>query len=82
MIPGKPVGFSEIAWPSMQEFGGEQAQADFIDMLGGELTEGYSVEFIMWPWMYDLSTGDYTGLIQMDGTQKLGYLAWERLAGV
>jgi hypothetical protein len=82
LMPGKPLGFSEIAWPSMQEFGGEQAQADFIEVLGGNLTKGYDVEFIMWPWLCDLSAGDYTGLIQRDGIQKLGYQAWEKLAGV
>ena len=47
MMPGKPIGFTEIAWPSMTQFGGEQAQADFITRLGGDLTDGHDVEFIM-----------------------------------
>ena len=80
MLPGKPLGFSEIAWPSMTEFGGEQAQADFIERLGGGLTEGLDVEFIMWPWLSDLGEGDYTGLIQRDGSEKQGYQAWIELA--
>lgn len=80
MLPDKPLGFSEIMWPSMTEFGGEQAQADFIEMLGGSLTEGVDVEFIMWPWLSDLGEGDYTGLFQRDGTQKLGYQAWVELS--
>ena len=80
MMPGKPIGFTEIAWPSMTQFGGEQAQADFITRLGGDLTDGHDVEFIMWPWLCDLSEGDYTGLIQRDGTQKMGYQAWVALS--
>lgn len=74
-LPGKPIGFSEIAWTSMETFGGEQAQADFINGLS-ELTTGLDLEFIMWPWLSDLTEGDTTGLIKRDGTEKLGYLAW------
>ena len=81
LMPGKPVGFSEITWPSMVEFGGEQAQVDFINRLDGDLTGGFDVEFIMWPWMSDLAETDYTGLIQRDGTLKQGYHAWVDLAG-
>ncbi len=79
-MPGKPVGFSEISWPSMTQFGGEQAQSDFIYLLDGELTEGLDVEFIMWPWLSDLSEADTTGLIQRDSTQKQGYSAWVDIA--
>ena len=79
-MPGKPVGFSEIAWPSMSQFGGEQAQADFIYLLDGDQTEGLDLEFIMWPWLCDLSEADTTGLIQRDGTLKLGYAAWVDIA--
>jgi hypothetical protein len=78
--PGKPVGFSEITWPSMAQFGGEQAQADFIMQLEMELTNGLDVEFIMWPWLSDLAMEDYTGLIHRDGSKKLGYKAWISLS--
>ena len=75
-LPGNPLGFSEIAWPSMTQFGGEQSQVDFIERLDGDLTERLEIEFIMWPWLSDLAESDYIGLIQRDGTQKLGYYAW------
>ena len=29
-VPNKPLGFSELGWPSLEAFGGEQGQADFI----------------------------------------------------
>ncbi len=79
-LPGKPVGFSEIMWPSMPQFGGEQAQADFIVQIGGELVNGLDVEFIIWPWLSDLTDADYTGLLNHDGTNKLGYNAWRSLS--
>lgn len=37
-LPDKPVGFSELGWPSMEVFGGEQAHADFITQVAGRLT--------------------------------------------
>ena len=37
-MPGKPFGFSEIAWPSLDAFGGEQGQASFIEQVAGRLT--------------------------------------------
>ena len=81
LMQGKPVGFSEITWPSMTEFGGEQAQVDFITRLDGDLTSGFDMEFIMWPWLSDLTDTDTVGLIQRDGTPKQGYTAWIELAG-
>jgi len=82
-MPGKPFGFSEIAWPSMQAFGGEQAQADFIAQATGRLTRdrGINLELFGWPWLHDLDENDSTGLIKMDGTEKLGYAAWKNLSG-
>ncbi len=74
-LPDKPLGFTEIAGTSMEPFGGEQGQADFINMLN-ELTEDVEVEFIMWPWLSDLSDLDETGLISREGIMKKGYYAW------
>ncbi|MCW4012177.1 MAG: hypothetical protein NWF07_04200, partial [Candidatus Bathyarchaeota archaeon] len=74
-LPGKPLGYSEIAWTSMEYFGGEQGQADFINRLP-ELSTGIDLEFVMWPWLSDLTEEDTTGLIKRDGTEKLGYFAW------
>jgi len=81
LMPGKPVGFSEITWPSVTDFGGEQTQANFITLLDTEYTIGFDVEFIMWPWLSDLVDTDTVGLIQRDGTPKQGYAAWVELAG-
>jgi hypothetical protein len=77
-MPGKPLGFSEVAWPSMEAFGGEHAQADFLELLTGELTldQGVDLELLMWPWLHDLNVDDHTGLIRRDGTPKLGYEKW------
>jgi len=42
-LPDKPLGFSELGWPSMDVFGGEQAQADFITQVVGRLTRGQEI---------------------------------------
>ncbi len=82
-MPGKPFGFSEIAWPSMPAFGGEQGQADFILQATGRLTRdrGISLDLFGWPWLHDLNENDSIGLIKIDGTEKLGYVAWKKLSG-
>lgn len=76
LIPGKRLAFSEVTWPSTGAFGGEQAQADFIPLLVDELTQdqGVDLEFMMWPWLHDI--GQDVGLIESDGTEKLGYSVW------
>jgi hypothetical protein len=79
-MPGKPFGFSEIMWPSMDAFGGEAAQAEFIASLP-ELTTGQGVdlELLMWSWLHDLGETDYTGLIGNDGAEKAGLAEWMSL---
>jgi hypothetical protein len=42
-MPGKPFGFSEIAWPSLNSLGGEQAQANFITQAVGRLTRDQGI---------------------------------------
>lgn len=37
-MPDKPFGFSEVCWPSIDAFGGERGQADFIIEVSGRLT--------------------------------------------
>jgi hypothetical protein len=81
ILPSKPLGFSEIAWPSMVQFGGELSQVDFIERLSMDMTYRLDLEFIMWSWLTDLASNDYIGLIQRDGTQKIGYQTWITLAG-
>jgi hypothetical protein len=79
-LPSKTLGFSEIMWPSMTQFGGEQAQTNFIQQLDGELLNGLELEFIMWSWLTDLDEGDYTGLIHRNGAEKQAYQAWKSLS--
>jgi hypothetical protein len=81
-IPGKPLGFSEVAWPSLEAFGGEQSQADFLSEVCGRLTQDRGVELRLlgWPWLHDLDNNDCTGLIKRDGTQKLAYGVWESIS--
>ena len=81
-MPGKPVGFSEVAWPSLEAFGGEQSQADFLRELCGRLTHdnGAELRLLGWPWLHDLDDNDYTGLIRKDGTVKLAYGVWKGIS--
>jgi hypothetical protein len=78
MVPGKPIAFTEIAWPSHPAFGGEVGQAEFIRMIPG-LLDGLDVEFVMWPWLHDLGEGDYTGMITANGVEKSGLSEWVAL---
>jgi len=79
---GKPLGFSEVAWPSMEAFGGEQSQADFLIELCGRLTRDREVNLRLlgWPWLHDLDDNDYTGLIKKDGTPKPAYEIWKSIS--
>ena len=80
-MPGKPFGFSEVAWPSMEAFGGEEAQAEFIRILPDMTTEqGVELRLVMWPWLHDLNAEDTIGLRSFDGVEKVGYTAWLSLA--
>jgi hypothetical protein len=77
-MPGKLLGFSELGWPSMGEFGGEQGQSDFIQDVSGRLTidRGVDLHLLGWAWLHDLDDNDYIGLIKVDGTEKLAYQTW------
>lgn len=81
-MPGKPFGFSEIAWPSLDAFGGEQAQADFIIEATGRLTRdrGINLHLFGWPWLHDLDENDTIGLIKIDGTEKIAYTTWKDIS--
>ncbi|MBN2463997.1 hypothetical protein JXD38_00020 [candidate division WOR-3 bacterium] len=82
IAPNKLVGFSEVAWPSLDAFGGEQSQADFIVEFGGRLTagQGMGLHLVGWPWLCDLDSTDYTGLFRRDGTAKPAWEQWKRLS--
>lgn len=82
-MPEKQFGFSEIAWPSIEALGGEQAQADFIMHAAGRLTrdQGINLHLFGWPWLHDLNENDAIGLIKRNGTEKLSYIIWKNLSG-
>ncbi|MGC9043266.1 MAG: hypothetical protein ACP5KG_05355 [Myxococcota bacterium] len=82
-IPDRPFGFSEVAWPSLDVFGGEQGQADFLMQIAGRLTKdrGINLYLIGWAWFVDLDEKDTIGLIKRDGTEKLGYKVWKDIFG-
>lgn len=82
-MPGKPFGFSELGWPSLEVFGGEQGQADFLFNVADRLTvkQGISLHLYGYCWLHDVDEYDSTGLIKRDGTEKLAYLAWKEISG-
>jgi hypothetical protein len=81
-FPGKPFGFSELGWPSIDALGGEQAQADFITQVAGRLTrmQGVNLHLFGWAWLHDLDENDHIGLIRRDGTEKLAYEIWKGMS--
>lgn len=81
-MPGKPFGFSELGWPSISAFGGEQGQADFIVEVTGRLTksQGVSLYMLGWAWLHDQGENDYIGLLKRDGTEKLAYKVWKNIS--
>ena len=81
-MPGKPLGFSELGWPSLEVFGGEQGQSDFIAQAAGRLTREQGVELRLfgWAWLHDLGSGEGIGLIRRDGTPKMAYNTWKAIS--
>ncbi|MFQ5382470.1 MAG: hypothetical protein ACE5EF_12745, partial [Dehalococcoidia bacterium] len=59
-LPGRPLGFSELGWPSLDAFGGEQGQADLLAAVAGRLTagQGIDLELLGWAWLHDLDEND------------------------
>jgi len=82
-MPGKHFGFSEIGWPSLDAFGGEQAQADFITQATTRLTrnQGINLQLFGWPWLHDLNENDAIGLIKFNGVEKQAYSTWKNISG-
>lgn len=81
-MPNIPFGFSELGWPSMDAFGGERGQANFITEVYGRLTreQGMNLHLFGWAWLHDLDENDHIGLIKRDGTEKLAYKVWKSLS--
>jgi len=81
-MPGKKMAFTELGWPSLGAFGGEQGQADHLADVAGRLTkdQGVDLHMLAWAWLHDLNADDETGLIQHDGTEKIAYSVWKDLS--
>lgn len=78
-MPGKPFGFSELGWPALEAFGGEQAQADFITQAASRLTlkQGINLHLFGWAWLSALDNNDAIALIKRDGNPRPAYQAWQ-----
>lgn len=78
-LPGKSLGFSELGWPSLDAFGGEQSQADFLNQVTGRLTleQGMDLRLLGWAWLHDIDQNDTIGLLRCDGSEKLAYQVWK-----
>ncbi|MGQ9588629.1 MAG: hypothetical protein ACUVT7_09665 [Thermoplasmata archaeon] len=81
-MPGKRIGLTELGWPSLDAFGGEQGQADFLADVVGRLTleQGVELHMLAWAWLHDLDANDDVGLIEDGGTEKLAYSVWKGLS--
>ena len=82
LFPGKRFGFTEAGWPSLDAFGGEPAQAGFLEDITGRLTIDQGIDLFMvgWPWLTDLNERDTMGLIRRDGTTKDAFTVWREIA--
>jgi hypothetical protein len=81
-MPGKPFGFTELGWPALEAFGGEEAQADFIVQSVNRLTreQGVDLHLLGWPWLSALDENDAMALLKRDGSPRLAYQTWQELA--
>jgi len=82
-MPGKRIGFTELAWSAHEAFGGEDGQANFLRDVVGRLTsdQGVELHLLGWAWLHDLDVNDTIGLISSSGTEKLAYSVWKELSG-
>ena len=82
-MPGKPLAFTELGWPSIEAFGGEAGQASFLVQVTGRLTRdrGASLSVVGWCWLSDLTAEDHVGLITRSGEEKEAYRVWLSLSG-
>jgi len=71
-----------VAWPSLEAFGGERGQADFLGNLTTRLTleQGIELRLLSWSWLHDLGADDHTGLLSWDGSEKVAYNVWKGMA--
>jgi hypothetical protein len=83
LMPDKPIGFSELGWTSIDAFGGEQGQSEFLAQTAGRLTiqQGITPHLFGWTWLHDLDNSPGTGLITREGNEKLAYSTWKSISG-
>ena len=81
-MPGKPFGMSELGWPALDAFGGEQGQAYFLTQAAGRLTteQGIDLHLFGWTWLHALDENDYVSLIERNGDKRMAYSAWKELS--
>ncbi len=80
-VPGKPFGFTELGWPALEDFGGEEGQADFIIQSANRLTreQGVNLHLFGWQWLSALDENDAVAMIKRDGSPRLAYHTWREL---
>lgn len=78
----KPFGFSELAWISRDEFGGQEAQSEFLHDIVTRLTiqQGMNLYLLGWTWLHDIDNNDTIGLIRYNGTEKIAYQTWKEIS--
>lgn len=81
-MPAKPFGFSELGWAALDAFGGEQAQADFINQAVTRLTreQGIDLKLFGWAWLHGQDDNDPVALIKRDGTPRQAYATWQSIS--
>ncbi len=78
----KPFGFTEISWSTLDDFGGEEAQAEFLNDAAGRLTadQGMNLHLLGWLSLYDMFGDPHSsGLVGTDGHEKPAYEVWKGL---
>ena len=79
---GKPLGFTEIGWSSLDFFGGEGAQAQLLEDISGRLTigQGIDLKLVAWWSLYDLENDPHqSGLINREFREKPVFQVWMEL---
>ncbi len=81
-LPGLDFGFSELGWSSLEVFGGEVAQADFLVNASSVLTvdQGLDLKMFGYCWLHDLDGNDTVGLISYEGVNRQAYEVWKQLS--
>ena len=83
-VDGATLNFTELGWPSLEVFGGEAAQADFVSQAANRLSrdQGVDLHLFSWLFLHDATTVDplFTGLLTEDDVARQAYTTWQSLA--